>query len=310
MELRRVASYLFKKPPLYSFELTIRKPAGWPWLTPTEIYDKEKRAIWSGLRLNSGRSVGLKASENKGKLACEIFASSKLTSDERADLRQKLERALGVREDIAGFYKMARRDKVLRKIIRKLWGMREGYWNDLFSALCLAVLLQMAPVKRSMDMMAALLKHYGERLRFDGKTIVLWPRAERIAKAGVAELKRKCNMGYRAKNLKKIAQQIVSGFPTLEELEKLPPQAAKEKLMELYGVGEYSAEMVSVHTSFPLDVWSVQIFAKLLGVKIPSDRDPREYIERVKALAEKRWGKYKGIALVYVLNALPELGLA
>jgi hypothetical protein len=44
--------------PPYSFELTVRKPAGWPWLTPEEVYDEG--VLWTATRIGAV-IVGLKA---------------------------------------------------------------------------------------------------------------------------------------------------------------------------------------------------------------------------------------------------------
>ena len=109
----------------------------------------------------------------------------------------------------------------------------------------------------------------------------------------------------RAKVLKGIAKAVVKGFPTLRELEAMSPEDAKAKLMELKGIGEYSADIVSPHPGFALDVWSAQIFSKLLlGRRTES---PRDAIPDLKKIAEKRWGNWRGYVFTYVLNDLDKL---
>ena len=312
--VRRVARFAFAPRPPYSFALTVHKPAGWHWLTPGEAWDDATATLYTGLRLDSGRAVGLKAwsagSVARPRIVVEAFAARALAASERRALRHNLRQALDVDTDITGFVRFASRDAVLRRIERPLHGMHEGYWGaGLWPLLLLAVTLQMAPIKRSMAMLHALLDHYGQRLRFEGRTVRLWPTPARIAGAPLRELKARCRLGYRAKVLKAIARRLTAGFPSLDELARMRPEAAMDKLMELYGVGEYSAAMVTPHVSFPLDVWSVQIFARLLGIRLPKDRDPREFIPRVTRAAERRWGRWRGLALVYVLNALNQLGV-
>jgi len=310
--LRRVARFVFMPRPPYSFVLTVRKPAGWHWLTPGEVWDDKTTTLFTGLRLDNGVAVGIKTRSRgtvaKPRVIVEAFAARALAAAERRELRQTLTHALDVETDIAGFYRLAARDAVLRRIVRPLYGMHEGYWAGLWPLLLLAVTLQMAPIKRSMAMLHALLDHYGQRLRFEGRSVVLWPTTARIAAAPLRQLRTRCKLGYRAKVLKRIARQLRAGFPSLAELKQMGPEEAMEKLQELYGVGEYSAAMVTPHVSFPLDVWSVQIFARLLGRRIPQNRDPREFIPRVARTAERRWGRWRGLALVYVLNALDQLG--
>ena len=171
--------------------------------------------------------------------------------------------------------------------------------------LTLALTLQMAPMKRSYQMMDLLIKEYGSKIAFDEKEILYWPSPETIAKASVKELEEKCKLGYRAKNLTSIAQTLCEGFPTYMELSRMPPDEAKAKLMELSGIGEYSADIVSPHSGFPLDVWSAKIFSLLLFNKQPEK--PREAIPMIKEKAEERWGEWRGYVFAYVLNDLEKL---
>jgi 3-methyladenine DNA glycosylase/8-oxoguanine DNA glycosylase len=91
----------------------------------------------------------------------------------------------------------------------------------------------------------------------------------------------------------------------MDELWKLGAEKAKEKLLTLRGIGDYSADIVVPGMGFPLDVWSAKIFHILFFGKVPEK--PREAIPFLKKIAEERWGKWCGQAFVYVLNDLPRL---
>ena len=147
--------------------------------------------------------------------------------------------------------------------------------------------------------------NFGEDASFDGKTIRYWPSAQTIAAAPVEELKEKAKLGYRAKNLKAIATALTQGFPSMDELYAMEPEEAKNKLLTLQGIGEYSAELVMPRMGFPLDVWSAKIFNVLFYGKIP--QKPRDVIPALKVAAEKRWGNWRGYAFVCVLNDLPKI---
>jgi 3-methyladenine DNA glycosylase/8-oxoguanine DNA glycosylase len=82
-------------------------------------------------------------------------------------------------------------------------------------------------------------------------------------------------------------------------------QEAKAKLMDLKGIGEYSADIVSPHPGFALDVWSAKIFSALiLGKEAES---PRSIIPKLKKMAEDRWGQCRGYVFFYVLHDLKNL---
>lgn len=261
------------------------------------------------MRWHSGELFGLKLSSTgtveKPEIYCELFSQEKLSQNRREELSDTMTWMLSVGEDIRDFYSSAQSDSIVRKLVKDLYGMRRTKRPDIFPMLLLAVTLQMAPIKRSDQMMTLLIENYGETISFDGKQVSYWPSPERIAKATVRQLEQKCKLGYRAKALKGIAQAIVRGFPTLRELEAMSPEEAKAKLMELKGIGEYSADIVSPHPGFALDVWSAKIFnTLLLGEKTES---PRDVIPNLKEIAEKRWGKWRGYVFTYVLNDLDRL---
>ncbi len=292
--------------PPYNFELTIRKPAGWYWSTPKEIFETD--TCWSVTRFNN-ELLGLKLNSTgrrqKPQIQCEIYSKTKLGDSSRHAITQMLKRALKTEEDLTDFYALSQKDDLLRGVAKDLLGMHTVGWPELFPALILAVSLQMAPLKRSNQMMDQLLANFGENATFDGKNVCYWPSAQTIAKVSLSELKEKAKLGYRAKNLQAIATTITQAFPTMDELYKMSPEEARNKLLTLQGIGEYSAELVMPRMGFPLDVWSAKIFNVLFYSEIP--QNPREAIPALKEIAQQRWGNWSGYAFVYILNDLPRL---
>lgn len=306
MVFRRAFSVEFEAVPPYSFELTVRKPAGWWWSAPDEVF--EDGVLWTATRFGS-KLLGLRlrstGTVEKPRVSCTVFAEEKMSSALEADVTCMLRRALRVEEDICEFYALARDDAVLRGVVEDLYGMRIVAWPELFPALILAVTLQMAPMKRSNQMMDLLTRNFGDRVRFDAKTVRCWPSPERIAGVTADELRAKAKLGYRAESLVSIARTLKAGFPTMDQLWEMTPEEAKKRLLSLRGIGDYSAEMVMPRMGFPLDVWSAKIFHVLFFDREPAS--PREAIPVIKRIADERWGEWRGYAFVYVLNDLPRI---
>jgi len=300
-------AFRLKAIPPYDLSLTIHKPAGWSFLTPFEIF--EDNTLWTGMRLNYGKMFGLKLGSvgtvERPEIFCTVFSRKKVSIKERKELSEMASWMLSIKEDIREFYALAEHDPLVKPLVEDLYGMRSTKRPDIFPRLVLAVTLQMAPMRRSDQMMNLLIKEYGEKIVFDGKEVLYWPSPERIAKADVRELEERCKLGYRAKPLKGIAEAICKGFPTLQELEKMSAEEAKAKLMGLKGIGEYSADIVSPHPGFALDVWSAKIFNLLLFRE--KAESPRNIIPKLKKIAEDRWGKWRGYVFTYVLNDLNNL---
>src|SRR5438445_6388134 len=94
---------------------------------------------------------------------------------------------------------------------------------------------------------------------------MVWPLPRRISRLGTSSFARECNLGYRAKYIVQLANVLKNKntFPSLEELKQISHDAAKKKLLELPGIGDYSADIINPHGGFPIDAWSVDVFSKL-----------------------------------------------
>jgi 3-methyladenine DNA glycosylase/8-oxoguanine DNA glycosylase len=306
-ELHNTVDITLRAVPPYDLSLTVHKPAGWSLLTPFEVF--EDSTLWTAVRMDSQELFGLKLKSlgtvKNPRVQCTIFSKQKLTPKRTERFSQALAWMLRVDENLGEFYAMAKHDSVVKTIVRDLYGMRRTTRPDIFPSLILAVTLQMAPIKRSRQMWNLLLQNYGAKAKFDAKEILYWPSPERIARTPLSELREKCKLGYRAETIKQLAQTITKRFPTLEQLERMSEKEAKGKLIELKGIGEYSADIISPHPGVALDVWSARIFSTLLTGR--TTESPRESILSLKKIAENRWGRWKGYVFVYVLNDLKNL---
>lgn len=94
-------------------------------------------------------------------------------------------------------------------------------------------------------------------------------------------------------------------FPSIQQLRAIPADEAKRRLMELPGIGDYSADIINPHGGFPIDSWSVEVFSKLLYGKVPARN--RDAVEKVKREGLRRWGRFAWMAFFYVVQDLPKL---
>lgn len=94
-----------------------------------------------------------------------------------------------------------------------------------------------------------------------------WPSAQTIANTEVEELIINAKLGYRAKNLKAIATTLTQDFPSMHEFYAMDPKEAKNKLLTLQGIGEYSAELVMPKRGFRLMFGAPKSLAPYFTVK-------------------------------------------
>ena len=302
MRLTETSQFRLIIPEPFDFQLTVAKPAGWHWSTIKEVF--KNGTLWSGVYLKDN-PIGLKMSGTKRTVTVTIYSKSALMPREVNALKAVVRSGLGADEDLAGFYQFAKSDPVLSVTVKDLYGMRVGRLDDVFGRVILAILLQMAPLARSNQMMTTLLEHYGIKITFDRKEVTLGPRPRDISRLAPEELKVKAKLGYRAERLVQAAQFLTKHPLSLNELSALPEDIALKELMEIPGVGEYSAGIILGQTSVPIDVWSVVIMSELLTARTP--QNPRQEINTVTTKLKERWGRWGWIAFVYVLNDLENL---
>lgn len=293
--------------PPYDFKLTVKKPAGWSLFNQFENY--ERGTLWTATHID-GTLLGIRLSSKgttaRPKVVARVYSNERLTREQQERIRALLVKATGADQRLDEFYRFARKDRILRHVVDDLYGMHDTFSPTVFADAILAILLQMAPLKRSNEMMSSFILCYGGTAEFDGRSIRTWPTPRRVARLRKDELATRCKVGYRAKSMIELAKVFERGaFPTAERLEEMNPEEARAKLLELPGIGDYSADIISPHGGFPIDVWSAEVFGKLFFGKEP--RNNRQAVERVKKEGLKRWGRWSWMAFFYVVQDLDSL---
>ena len=293
--------------PPYDFRLTVKKPAGWALFTPYEEYGSQ--TLWTATHV-SGNLLGIKLSSSGSvespSIKVKVFSVLELSEREKAHIRSQLTAALGVEQDLGEFYRFASEDSILKHVIHHLYGMHDTSPISIFPEAVLAILLQMAPLKRSNEMMDSFIREYGEIAEFDRRKIRSWPLPEVMAPVPEGEIAAKCRVGYRAKSISKLAKKLSEeGFPTMNELSSMEAVEARKLLLTLPGIGDYSADIISPHGGFPIDVWSAEVFGMLFFGKKPENN--RQAVEIVKKEGLRRWGKWSWMAFFYIVQDLKHL---
>jgi len=307
VKLSHTTQYEIRPVTPYDFRLTIKKPAGWSLFTNFEIY--EKSTMWTATHLNgvlTGIKLVSKGTTKNPRILVKLFLKNKHSIAQLAEMKDLLSHNIGADDDLSAFYKFARKDKILKHAVADLYGMHNTDSSTIFPDALLSILLQMTTLKRSNEMMDCVISKYGELAEFDGKKIYAWPKPEDIAGHDAAELARTCKLGYRAKHVVNLSKKLArEKFPTTKELEMLKPEEAKSMLLELPGIGDYSADIINPHGGFPIDVWSAEVFGKLFYGKEPKNN--RDAVGKIKREGLRRWGRWSWMAFFYTVQDLENL---
>jgi N-glycosylase/DNA lyase len=195
----------------------------------------------------------------------------------------------GLDEDYARIKRELGKDPALRAAIAKYPGLRlirQDPWECTVGFLC-SQFSNIKKIKGNMDCIAAL---FGKPVTFKGKLFFTFPEPGKIN--DIARLK-KCSVGFRAKYITGVNGRVSDKW--FANLRNMPYGRAKEKLMELPGIGEKVADCILLFSlgkteSFPVDVWMERAVkeAFLKGKKVP--------LKKLAEFGRERWGDLAGYA--------------
>jgi 3-methyladenine DNA glycosylase/8-oxoguanine DNA glycosylase len=167
----------------------------------------------------------------------------------------------------------------------------------------IGLVLQNAPVGRSVKMLQALLSKLGKIVHFDSHQLFcFWTPADGVA-ASDKELRR-LRIGYRAKSLRRISMDFLDFNIKQGSWRDLANDELMSRLRKIYGVGPATAGILAFETFHRYDLlkhvppWERKIFAKVLY--------GQEMIDETQILrdAAHRWGNYRTLALHYIFEDL------
>lgn len=158
--------------------------------------------------------------------------------------------------------------------------------QDPWEALCSFIISQCNNIKRIKGIVARLCGAYGEP---EGAGWHAFPKPEALACRSKEDLLR-LGCGYRAGYLIDASRRVAAGSLDLSALRELPLGEAREKLMEIEGVGPKVADCALLYglhrlDAFPVDVWMKRAMDRLFPGRAPAD-----------------FGPYAGIAQQYIFH--------
>ena len=289
--------FIFPSSPFH-FDGTFHKPSHFP----DKLGDWESGKYWQSIRIGN-RLFGLKI-ENKGKtqrpkIKVSVFYDKNISEGELEKIKQEIIWRFDLNADLKEFNKLAKSDKRFYPIFKKWLGMRNSSAHNLYELLIIAVLLQNATVRRTVQMTNILLDNYGMKLKFDGKDIsAIWlpEKLDDVSEQNLRDLK----IGYRAKFIKRLSLDFAEGKIDEPKLRTLDQESAKKELMKLYGVGPETARILlfevchQYNTFDHIAPWQQKIYSRLFYKKylVPANK--------IKDDIKKQYGEYSMLAVHYI----------
>lgn len=201
--------------------------------------------------------------------------------------------------DLTPFYEQVTSDPVLSCLTAYFRGMRIPQAPTVFETLISAILEQQVNLSFAHQVKKALIETYGGRLEYEGRCYNAFPEPAALAITTPGELRRLKISGPKARYMIEVSRAVLDGKLDLEGLRHLEPAQAHARLMELKGVGPWTAHYVGLRALGHLDclpaadVGLQKAIRDLYGLrKSPS-------LARVEKLA-RRWSGWRSYATFYL----------
>jgi DNA-3-methyladenine glycosylase II len=205
--------------------------------------------------------------------------------------------------DLTPFYTRMEKDKLLGPLIRKYYGYRIIGQPDLFESVTWAILGQQINLQFAYTLKQRFVEKFGERLHWQNQSYYLFPEPELVS--GLSDEILLSLQFSRQKSLyvRNVAEAFRSDALSKQKLVGLPLDVAKEKLMAVKGVGNWTANYALMKTfrypdAFPLEDAGVHnAIRNLKGLESkPSLDEVRKIFRRYKG-----WEAY---ATLYLWKSL------
>ncbi|MCD6513326.1 MAG: DNA-3-methyladenine glycosylase 2 family protein [Candidatus Odinarchaeota archaeon] len=294
--------YLYPKPPFH-FDGTAHVPMFFP--TPDFLW--KPGVLWQAINFND-LLIGIKmvneGEVNDPEIELLIFSAEPLSSSIINLIKKDIEWRFGLNEDISEFCNRFRDDDFLREPIKMLGGMRMLCSNSLYEILVISILLQNCTIKRTVQMINNLFSAFGKKLIFDVQELYAFWSPSAIVDAGEQKL-RELKLGYRAKILWRISYDFYNHNIDEMKIRSMSMEDAQKEIIKLYGIGPASAQIIlgeylRRYEYFTLKgrFWEQKILSRIMFNKPLVER------EIIEAELEKRYGKWKYLAVFYMFQYL------
>lgn len=304
IELNKTNELSLPAIPPFNFKLTVCKPSHFP--SGLETYDESEQSFYRTIRLKGNVCIGLKMRDlekgaNNPGLHVEVYSQNKLLTQEVDYLKKYVNNAYGLNENINEFYKSVAGDEKLNIIIDDLKGMRNSCFENLYEIINISTMLQNTNIKRTEKMMNSMLSNYGNVITYSNKELFVFYAPDNIINTSEQDL-RNLKLGYRSKFIVGTAKYFKENKKIEEEIKKMNAVEAKKKLLEVRGIGPYTANLILFsYLRYPnfinFDVWNRKILARHL---FDNEDTP---LEDLINTCEQRWGKYQGYAALYIIES-------
>ena len=218
----------------------------------------------------------------------------------RDAVTHEVRRIFGLDADLPGFYRMAKADAVLSRLIPPLYGMRPTLAPGGLEMLVGSIIAQQVNLTFAFTLRARLVRRYGVAVAIGGETVYAFPEARALAGLRVATLRALQFSARKAEYVRDVARAVTAGRLDLTALAGASNAEVIERLTALRGLGRWTADWYLARCLGRGDACPAGDLAvrKVFDHHYGRGRTLSEEAIRRRASA---WGEHQSLAIHYLL---------
>jgi len=220
----------------------------------------------------------------------------------RTKVSHLLTQMLGLGIDLAPFYAMAKHDRRLAPLVEEFHGLKPPRFPSVFEALVNGVACQQLSLTVGIELLNRMARECARAIIPSEASQPAFPTPANLAHLNAHRLR---HLGFsygKAKSLLELSRGILKGNVHLEGLDHIDNNGAVRRLMDLHGVGRWTAEYALLRALGRIDVFpGDDVGARNRLARWLGHKDPLDYPGVCRAV--QRWRPYAGLVYFHLLIA-------
>jgi DNA-3-methyladenine glycosylase II len=205
--------------------------------------------------------------------------------------------------DLKPFYAMCEKDRLLKSLAKEFRGYRIVGQPDLFESIVWAVLGQQINLQFAYTLKQRFVERFGEAVTVGAETYYLFPTPETVAKLEASDLLPLQFSRQKAAYTINIGKVFAEGIISKAKLMHLPLQEAKELLMQVKGIGNWTANYALMKTFRHADAFPLEDAGIHNAIKNLKKLEKKPTLDEVRKVFKKYIG-WEAYATLYLWKSL------
>ncbi|MCU0447911.1 MAG: DNA-3-methyladenine glycosylase [Microscillaceae bacterium] len=210
---------------------------------------------------------------------------------------------LDLNTDLQQFYALAQSDQVLKRLVNQYYGLRLVGINDLFEAICWAIIGQQINLNFAYTLKKRWVETFGESLDYAGNRYYLHPDFACISHDIYKELIKLQFSKQKTTYIIEVALAMQNGAISVEKLRQLSFAEAKNHLCQIKGIGNWTANYVLMKSLRQREALPIEDVGLHNALKNQLNLSQKPTLAEIKTMAQN-WQGWEAYATFYLWRSL------